>query len=94
MKKLSLIVLATFLTSVGLAQSPEPVVVQAAATPVSASARPATPGNASSLSASLKQLQDLKAANEEMIQKQAATLQVLDELLKGAEQLRIYSKRS
>jgi hypothetical protein len=36
----------------------------------------------------------MKAANEETIRKQAATLEQLDELAKAADQLRIYAKRS
>ena len=35
----------------------------------------------------------LKAANEETLKKQAATIQLLEELEKAAEQIKIYSKR-
>lgn len=35
----------------------------------------------------------MKAANEEMLRKQEATLQQLDEIQKAAEQLKIFSKR-
>ena len=39
-------------------------------------------------------LQEMKAANEETLRKQAATLEELDELAKAADQIRIFSKRS
>jgi hypothetical protein len=41
----------------------------------------------------LKALQDMKAANDEVLKRQAATLQQLEEIEKAAEQLKIYSKR-
>ena len=48
---------------------------------------------AASTTAALKALQDLKATNDELLKKQAATLQQLDELQKAVEQLKVYSKR-
>jgi hypothetical protein len=42
----------------------------------------------------LKALQEMKAANDEILRKQAATLQQLDEMEKAAEQIKVYSKRS
>lgn len=41
-----------------------------------------------------KALQQMKAANVDILAKQEATLKALDELQKAAEQLRIYTKRS
>ena len=41
----------------------------------------------------MKAILGMKAANEEILKKQAAALQQLDELQKAVEQLRIYSKR-
>lgn len=38
-------------------------------------------------------LEEMKAANEETLRKQAATLEQLDELEKTADQLRVYTKR-
>lgn len=75
------------------AQSPMPVVVPANRVPVQATAVRAAAGPDSS-AAMLSQLEQLKAANVEIIRKQAATLEALDELLKNAEQLRVYTKRS
>ena len=73
-------------------QSPIQVIVPAAsgaATPVSL---PAVQ-DSGTLKAALKTLQEMKAANEEMLKKQEATLQQLDEIQKAAEQLKIFSKR-
>ncbi len=40
-----------------------------------------------------KELQEAKKRNEELMKKQEATLQALDELQKAAEQLKVFSKR-
>lgn len=75
------------------AQTPAPIVVQAANqnAPVNkpAPVAPVVVPNDSSL----KTLGEIKAANEAILSKQAATLEQLDEMQKAAEQLRIYSKR-
>lgn len=86
---------AAFALSVAVqAQSPMPVVVPAkTAAPVQAAGVRAAAGP-DSAAAMLTQLEQLKAANDEIIRKQAATLEQLDELLKNAEQLRVYTKRS
>jgi hypothetical protein len=76
------------------AQSPVPVIVPAATSAADASKGPAGPDNAASLQAALKVLQEMKAANEETLRKQEATLAQLDELEKAAEQIKIYTKRS
>ena len=39
-------------------------------------------------------LQQVKAANEEILRKQAATLEQLDDLEKAADQIRIFTGRS
>ena len=44
--------------------------------------------------APLDKLKDIKAKNTELIEKQNATLQKLDELDKAAEQLRFFVKRT
>lgn len=87
-------VAAFVLTCTLSAQSPVPVIVPAV-TPATESAKgPAAPDSAASLQAALKMLQEMKAANEETLRKQAATLEKLDELEKAAEQIKIYTKRS
>jgi hypothetical protein len=75
------------------AQSPMPVVVQAATPGNIPSRAPVAPDNAGSVQAALKMLEEMKAANEETLRKQAATLQQLDELEKTAEQIKVYTKR-
>ena len=87
------LIAAISLASIANAQSPTPVVVQAM-TPATAK-NPATADNAaSSTQATLKVLQAMKAANEEILKQQAATLLKLDEIEKTAEEMRIYTKRS
>jgi hypothetical protein len=41
----------------------------------------------------IKQLQELKAQNDEILKQQEAALEALDDLQKEADQMRIYSKR-
>ncbi len=74
------------------AQSPMPVIVPAL-TPAATSTAPAAPDEGS-LQAAVKLLQEMKAANEETLRKQAATLQQLDEIEKAANEIKIYTKRS
>jgi exo-beta-1,3-glucanase (GH17 family) len=81
------------------AQSPMPIVVQAANAPTSAPAAtgqaiaPQPASSAASAEAILKTLLELKAANEEILRKQAATLSQLEEMEKAADQIKIYTKR-
>lgn len=95
MRAIALSVLVAFaLASMLPAQSPMPVIVPAATPGVTPSQAPATPENADSIQTVLKILQEMKAANEETLRKQAATLEQLDALEKAAEQVKIYTKRS
>jgi flagellar biosynthesis/type III secretory pathway chaperone len=78
------------------AESPAPVVIQAiqpvqAAAPVANATTANAPVDTSA--SVLKALQQLKSANDEILKKQAATLQQLEDLGKAAEQIKIYSKR-
>lgn len=79
------------------AQQQQPLVVQAANSNASTSAATAKPAAAAAddatVQAAIKALQNAKKANDELLKKQEATLQQLDELQKGAEQLKIFSKR-
>ena len=87
------ILAAVSLTSISHAQSPTPMIVPAM-TPATIAKSPATPDNAAgSPQAALKALQAMKAANDEILKKQAATLQKLDEIEKAANEIRIYTKR-
>jgi len=89
---LSIFVAFTF-TGLLLAQSPKPVIVEAATPAAAPSRAPAAPESILSLQAALKELQEIKAANAETLRKQAATLEQLDALEKTAEQIRIYARR-
>jgi len=74
----------------GVAQTAEP-------TPVTLHAAPPAPAEDATQEAEMaediKQLQELKAQNDEILKQQQAALEALDEIQKEAEQLRIYSKR-
>jgi len=76
------------------AQSPVPIVVQAAsaATVSSTTSTPAAQ-NSEALQAALRSLQEMKVANEETLKKQEAALQQLDELQTAADQVKIFGKR-
>jgi cell shape-determining protein MreC len=79
------------------AQSPAPIVVQAAnsgtnaTSTTSAAAAPAT--DVHSIPDAIKLLEQVKAANDEVLAKQKAALERLDELQDAADQLRIFAKR-
>ena len=75
------------------AQSPAPIIVQAAsANP--GTAKPSTVAAVvSSIPDAIKSLEEVKAANEEVLTKQKAALERLDELQEAADQLRIFAKR-
>jgi flagellar biosynthesis/type III secretory pathway chaperone len=74
------------------AQAPAPAIQTAAPATVAAAAAPAQTSAATA--ALLQSLQQIKATNDELLKKQAATLQQLDELSKAAEQIKIYGQRS
>jgi hypothetical protein len=94
------VVTLSILTSCALAgmlsaQTPMPIIVPAATPAVTTAApAPAVPEKSSSMSNVLKILEAMKAANEETLKKQAETLQLLDDVEKAADQIRIYTKRS
>jgi hypothetical protein len=79
------------------AQSPAPIVVQAASAATvssnSATTSPPAAQDSEALQAALKSLQEIKATNEETLKKQEAALQQLDELQKAADQVKIFGKR-
>jgi outer membrane protein assembly factor BamA len=89
--------LTTFLFAGMLpAQSQQPVIVQAATPGVTKSQTATAPekSNSSSLQAALTMLLEMKAANEETLRKQAATLAQLEELEKAADQIRVFTRRN
>ena len=83
-------------TAIGQTRSSTPVIVDAAtaATPASqpAAHSPAT-ATAGSVDETIKLLEQMKAANQDILKRQQAALQQLEELQKAAEQLKIFSKR-
>ncbi len=89
----SFILGAAALVSIANAQSPKPVVVPAM-TPATTAQSSVTPALAAALTEpTLKALQEMKAANNEILKQQEATLQKLDEIEKAANEIRIYTKR-
>ena len=79
--------------SVSSAQSPMPVVVPAM-TPATTGQSPVTAAVTTvSMQTTIKALQAIKAANDEILKQQAATLLKLDETEKAAQEIRIYTKR-
>ena len=77
------------------AQSPPPDIVIQAATPAAAKAKTSGASNPATgdLKAMLELVQQMKATNAATIKKQQATLEMLDELQKAADELKIFSKR-
>jgi hypothetical protein len=86
------VVAAAILVSTSNAQTPMPIVVPAM-TPASAQSPAAAAVTAAATQTTLKALQAIKAANDEILKQQAATLEKLDEIEKAANDIRIYSKR-
>jgi hypothetical protein len=64
--------------------------VEARADGAAAPAAAATPAG---LAGVARELKTMRSANEEMLRKQAATLELLEELEKQAGQLRVYTSR-
>jgi hypothetical protein len=80
-------------TSISSAQSPMPVVVPAM-TPATTVQSPVTAAvTTTAMQTTLKALQAMKTANDEILKQQEATLLKLDEIEKAAQEIRIYTKR-
>ena len=82
-------------TVIGIAQTSEPtppLTIPTQPTPAPADAAKEQADQAE-LAADIKELQELKAQNNEILKDQQAALDVLEQLEKDADQLRIYSKR-
>ena len=84
-------------TMIGIAQTsePTPLVIPTQPTPAPADAarEQAEQAEQAELAADIKELQELKAQNNEILKDQQVALDVLEQLEKDADQLRIYSKR-
>lgn len=92
MRAIILSLLAVGVIASAQSQTPMPIVVPAM-TPATVVKTAPADNVASSAQAGLKALQALKAANDEILKQQAATLLKLDEIEKAANEIRIYSKR-
>ena len=84
--------------AIGLSHAQTPMIVVPAASPApvttTTTATVATsPSDSTSLGSVIKLLHEMKAANAEMLKKQEAVLQQLDELQKAAEQMKAFGKR-
>ena len=75
------------------AQSPTPIIVQAASAIPPKSTAPAPVAAVSSVADAIKLLEKIEADNDEVLAKQKAALEKLDELQEAADQLRIFAKR-
>ena len=75
---------------IGVAQTlgPTPVTMQAATPALVPDAK-----QQAEMAENIKQLQELKAQNDELLKQQQVALEALDDLQKEADQIRIYSKR-
>ena len=87
------LIATTFVLFTAMGQTPMPIVVPAM-TPAKTTQSPVTAAvTTTSTQTTLKALQALKAANEEILKQQTATLEKLDEIEKAANEIRIYTKR-
>jgi hypothetical protein len=91
------ILLSFLVLAVAGAQSPPPVIVQAAnstaAVTSTSSKSVASAGDVQSTVDAIKLLEKIKAENDEVLAKQKAALEKLDEIQAAADQLRIFAKR-
>ena len=87
------ILTAFVFVSLSDAQSPSPIVVPAMTPATNTQSAAAAGVTSASTQATLKALQAMKAANEEILKQQGATLQKLEEMEKAANEIRIYTKR-
>ena len=81
--------LAGTVISIAQTSEPTPLTVVPQATPAAVD----TAKEQAELTANIKELQDLKAQNEEILKQQQSALDALEQLEKEADQIRIYSKR-
>ena len=89
---LSLLASVSF-ASISNGQSPGPVVIPAM-TPATTAQHRGRSRQCRRLKQDAQRLQALKAAYDEILKQQAATLLKLDEIEKAANEIRIYTKRS
>jgi cell shape-determining protein MreC len=90
-----LLMVVALLAATANAQSPTPIIVQAAnsAAKATSSTPAATAADVQSIPEAIKLLERIKADNDEVLAKQKAALERLDELQQAAEQLKIFANR-
>lgn len=88
------LILLAFAAISFVANGQTPVVVQSADTTTPAQTVPASPAVDADTAGILKMLQEMKAQNADTLKKQEIALDLLDQLQKEAEQIRIFSKRN
>ena len=93
MRTTIIFLLATAVIALGQAPSPMQVIVPAM-TPPTVVKTPAAANPSASAQSVLKMLEAMKAANEEVLKQQTATLQKLEEIEKTAQEIRILTKRN
>jgi hypothetical protein len=98
MKVLLAIISSVLLVQSVTAQSPTPIVVQAApaspAVPTGSAASAQVVQDSQSIEAAIRLLEQLKAANDEILGKQKAALERLDEMQQAADQLKAFAARA
>jgi hypothetical protein len=82
-----------FALSAAKAQSPAPIIVQAASGNAAVPRVSTQMAPVSSVPDAIKMLEQVKAANDDVLAKQKAALELLDELQEAANQFRIFAKR-
>jgi cell shape-determining protein MreC len=91
----AVLLITLLFVAVASAQSPTPIVVQAANSTAAAKSTTSAPvaPDVHSIPEAIKLLEQIKATNEEVLAKQKAALERLGELQDAADQLRIFAKR-
>jgi sensor histidine kinase YesM len=97
-RPLIICLVAVSLITIAQAQAPTPIIVQAANAPATAatstsSKAAAAATDAQSIPGAIKLLEQIKAANDEVLAKQKAALEKLSEMQEAADQLQIFAKR-
>ncbi len=90
----AVLLISMLFVAVASAQSPAPIVVQAAnATAAKSTTSAAVAPDVHSIPDAIKLLEQIKAGNDEVLAKQKSALEKLDEVQDAADQLRIFAKR-
>jgi hypothetical protein len=91
MKSLLVAMFLGLMQQAATAQSPAPSVVSALSTAAAPSSQ--TAEDLAAVRATISQLEQMKAVNDDILSKQKAALERLDEMQEAAEQMKAFSKR-